>query len=84
MAAYELYTSGYSNVGILKGGFSDWMKSGRYNLVGVCYVAAAAAAAAAAALHVLCSDGRMLMYIPCSGVDLIVGCRREYDFVDDK
>ena len=29
MAAYTLYTSGYSNVGVLKGGFSDWMKSGR-------------------------------------------------------
>ena len=29
MAAYELYTSGYSNVGVLKGGFSEWTKSGR-------------------------------------------------------
>ena len=29
MAAYALYTSGFDNVGVLKGGFNDWMKSGR-------------------------------------------------------
>ncbi len=29
MAAYELYISGFNNVGVLKGGFNDWTKSGR-------------------------------------------------------
>lgn len=30
MAAYELVSKGYKNVSILKGGFLDWERSGRY------------------------------------------------------
>ncbi len=33
MAAYTLYISGFNNVGVLKGGFNDWTKSGRCKIL---------------------------------------------------
>ena len=44
MAAYELFTSGYNNVGVLKGGFSDWTKSGRCKCRTTCCLHCSAAA----------------------------------------
>lgn len=31
MAAYELVSKGYKNVSVLKGGFLEWERSGRYS-----------------------------------------------------